>query len=351
MVHGITGGTPLFMVSMLDDLVKQKLVDRSDGRWVLHGTIDDVAGRLPDNVRRLIDIQIDRLSPTERRVLEIASVVGTRFSSGLVAAAQGTTVDLVEEICDDLVRREHTLRALGPETWPDGTTHSSYAFRHSLYQAVALERSPIGRRRGWHRSIAERLMAGYAERSAEVSVDLAFHFERANEWLTAAQFYAAAGARASSQFAGLDATVRFKAGLDLLERVPASRERDAVELRLLIGLAPRLIEQQLADPPWSEVHARILTLSRSTGLESPPWSVVFGKWLSSFIHGDLPAAGAGAERLVAMAEESRDMELLASAVAARAVVSFFRGESGRSRVAVRQVGEHLRPHLRRDRRR
>jgi energy-coupling factor transporter ATP-binding protein EcfA2 len=141
-VHGITGGTPLFMVSVVDDLVKQRLIDQSDGIWSLHGPVDEVATRRPDSVGQLIDIQIDRLTQAEQRVLEVASAIGMEFTAGLVAAAQETSVDAVEEVCDGLVRREHALRALGPRLWPDGTTQSRYAFRHNLYQAVAARAQP-----------------------------------------------------------------------------------------------------------------------------------------------------------------------------------------------------------------
>lgn len=337
-VQGITGGTPLFLVSVMDDLVKRKVVDVIDGSWSLRGSVDEVATHRPENVRQLIDIQIDRLTPAEQRVLEIGSAIGMEFTAGLVAAAQDESVDAVEEICDGLVRRGHVLRALDARGWPDGTTQSRYAFRHDLYQAVALGRSPSGRRRLWHRRFAERLLAAYPEQTAEVSVELALHFERANDWLKAGEFYAAAGERAGSRCAGLDATVRFKAGLDLVKRAPPSGERDLLELRLLTGIAPRLIEQQLADPAWSEVHARILVLSQSTGRRSPPWPAVFGKWMSSFIVGDLGSAIAGAERLVAVAKERQDSELLAAATSAQGVATFFRGDLVEARVLLEKSG-------------
>lgn len=331
-VHQITGGTPIFMVSVLDDLVKQKMIERRLGGWSMRCSVEEIAKRRPDNVRQLIDIQLDRLTDAEQRVLEISSALGMNFSAGLVAAALESSVDFVEEICDGLVRREHALLALGSMIWPDGTTHSGYAFRHNLYRAVALERSPVGRRRAWHRRFADRLLAAYKDSAAEVCVELALHFEGANEWSRAAEFYAVAGERASSKFAGLDATIRFKAGLDLIKYAPASSERDAIELRLLTGIAPRLIEQQLADPPWSEVHARILVLTKNAGLDSPPWSTVFGTWLASFILGDLRAAITGAERLVSMAEGQRDSELLAAATSAQAAALFFRGDLAKARV-------------------
>ena len=337
-LHGITGGTPLFLVSVMDDLAKQKVVDVIDGIWCLRGSVDEVAAHRPENVRQLIDIQIDRLTPGEQRVLEIASAIGMEFTAGLVAAAQDGSVDAVEEICDGLVRRGHVLRALDARGWPDGTTQSHYAFRHNLYQAVALGRSSSGRRRLWHRRFAGRLLAAYPEQTAEISVELALHFERANDWLRAGEFYAAAGERAASRFAGLDATVRFKAGLDLVKRAPASVERDVIELRLLTGIAPRLIEQQLADPPWSQVHARILVLSQGAGHRSPPWPAVFGKWISSFIGGDLGSAIAGAERLVAMAEERQDSELLAAATSAQGVATFFRGDLVQARALLEKSG-------------
>jgi predicted ATPase len=41
---------------------------------------------MPDDLRQLIDQQVDRLAPAAQRLLEVASVAGVEFSTTAVAA-------------------------------------------------------------------------------------------------------------------------------------------------------------------------------------------------------------------------------------------------------------------------
>jgi hypothetical protein len=75
----------------------------------------------------MIKQQSERLTPEERRILEVASVVGAEFSAAAVAAGVGTEIEEVEEQCGELARRERFLRAAGTEEWPDGTGAATVA--------------------------------------------------------------------------------------------------------------------------------------------------------------------------------------------------------------------------------
>src|ERR1700722_19790888 len=92
-IYRTTGGNPLFVVTLIDDLSGRQMIRPVNGRWELATTVEDVASRRPDSIRRLLDVQIDRLSATEQRVLEAASVAGTTFAAGVVAHALSTPVD------------------------------------------------------------------------------------------------------------------------------------------------------------------------------------------------------------------------------------------------------------------
>ena len=181
MIHSRTGGNPLFVVSVADDLVRRAVLVERSGRW----DVDDRAGlaaiAIPDDIRRMIGHQLDRVSEDERRLLEAASAAGTEFSAATVAAADEIGLEEAERACALLAERGAFLTHAGSDTWPDGTVAARYGFRHALYQEVVYERTPAGRRAHLHRRIGERLDAGLREHAGEMAAELAMHFERGRD--------------------------------------------------------------------------------------------------------------------------------------------------------------------------
>ncbi|MBI3301935.1 MAG: AAA family ATPase [Deltaproteobacteria bacterium] len=168
-IHRHTDGNPLFMVNVVDSLVRQGVVVEVDGRWEVKGEVEEVGERVPENLLQLIVQQSERLSAAEQRVLAAASVAGVEFSAAAVAAGLEEGAAQVEERCEELVRREQFLQARGPEEWPDGTVAGRYRFLHALYQEVVYKRVPVGQRLWRHRRIGEREEAAYGSRARESS--------------------------------------------------------------------------------------------------------------------------------------------------------------------------------------
>ena len=131
--------------------------------------MEDMAARRPDSIRRLIDVQIDRLRAFEQRIVEVAAIAGMTFAAGVVAHALEADADDVDSACESLANERRLLRYAGTETWPDGTIQSRYAFRHALFQHAAFKRSTAATVRAWHRKIAERLETGYVGKEGEVA--------------------------------------------------------------------------------------------------------------------------------------------------------------------------------------
>jgi DNA-binding winged helix-turn-helix (wHTH) protein len=61
MVHSMTGGNPLFIASLFDELEKNGLLRRDDEGWRLVTGLDGVAAQRPDAIRRFVDAQLDHL--------------------------------------------------------------------------------------------------------------------------------------------------------------------------------------------------------------------------------------------------------------------------------------------------
>jgi DNA-binding winged helix-turn-helix (wHTH) protein len=238
-IHKMTGGNPLFVVTLLEDLVTRGMIRETERGWELAARVDDVSAQRPDNIRRLIDTQIDRLTATEQRILEVASVAGVEFAVGAVAHALDAEVDEVDSTCETLADGRRFLEYVGTEPWPDGSIHARYAFAHALIQHAALARSPSASVRLWHRKIAERLETGYAGREEDVAGELAVHFERGQRPAQAARHYVAAGERAARRFADVEAAAHFERALGLLPQVADRPDHDRLELRAAYGLGMR----------------------------------------------------------------------------------------------------------------
>jgi predicted ATPase len=214
------------------------VLKRIDGRWQLTIPLHEVAAHRPDTVTRLIDIQIDRLSDREQRVLEVAAAAGATFTAAVIASALELDADRVDATCEALAKARHFLRAMGTETWPDGTVQYGYGFVHAMFQHAALARSSSASIRLWHRRFGERLESGYAADTDSIAAELAVHFEACHQYPKATAYYVDAGERAARRF-GLSSALRhFARARELVSRLPTGDERDALELRVLRNLAP-----------------------------------------------------------------------------------------------------------------
>jgi DNA-binding winged helix-turn-helix (wHTH) protein len=240
-VDGITGGVPLFVVSLLDDVARRRMVVERDGTWEVTVTADELRAHRPESVRQLIDIGLDRLTLDEQRVLECAAVVGLEFPPVLVAAALDRPVEDVDELCDGLVRRGLFLRRAGVGEWPDGSETVRYAVTHGLVHEVCLARSAAARVQRWHHVIAETLESAHGERAPEFAHVLASHFDQSRDLARAVHYYRLAGDQNAQRFASPDAMRMYQRAHELVVRLPAGADRDRIELDLLGGLTQATI--------------------------------------------------------------------------------------------------------------
>jgi DNA-binding winged helix-turn-helix (wHTH) protein/tetratricopeptide (TPR) repeat protein len=226
-----TGGNPLFLTTLVDELEGQGLIRKEEGRWELSTSVQEVAARRPDSIRRLIDVQIDRLGAVEQRILEVAGVAGMTFAAGVVAHALEADTQDVDSACESLAKERRLLRFVGSETWPDGTIQARYAFRHALFEHAALARSTATVVRARHRKIAERLEAGYVGQEEEVAGELATHFGLGQMPGKAARYHVIASERSTRLCGYKEAAAHHEHACALLDAMPESRERDVLELR------------------------------------------------------------------------------------------------------------------------
>ena len=165
-------GNPLFVEEMLEMLIDDGHLERSNGSWVSVGEMAEVA--VPPSISSLLEARLDRLRSDERAVIEHASVVGKVFYGGAIEALFGTDPPPnLRELVMSLVRRE-LIRA-ERSTLPG---QEMYRFRHLLIRDAAYEGMPKELRAELHERFADWLEHIAGERIDEQQEILAYHLEQ-----------------------------------------------------------------------------------------------------------------------------------------------------------------------------
>jgi DNA-binding winged helix-turn-helix (wHTH) protein/tetratricopeptide (TPR) repeat protein len=231
-VHRRSDGNPLFMTVLVDQLIARGWLAEQDGGWRLTAPRSTIEGEVPDDLRDLLEGLFLRARPEEQEVLAAASVAGVVFDSPAVAAALDDMPGQVESICHHLCRAQGWLEDQGSRDWPDGTLAARYRFRHSLYQRVLYDRLSPSRRAALHERIGLRLEAAFRGRTAEISAELARHFQGGRGGRRAVVYLEQAAGRDYDRRAYRDVMACLEPALRLLDAQPDTVERWRDELRL-----------------------------------------------------------------------------------------------------------------------
>ncbi len=158
----------------------------------LRGLQDSTAERLalPQRVREVIGLRLERLVDASRSLLSVAAVIGHEFEFELLRQAAGLEEDATAQGVEELVRRR-LLTATGDRL----------DFTHHRIRDVAYGELPSWRRRRLHCQVAEAIEDLYADRRPDFWEALAEHFERGQQRAKAADYYLAVARRARRRYA------------------------------------------------------------------------------------------------------------------------------------------------------
>ena len=241
LVHRRTDGVPLFVVQLAQAWTDAGVLRPASGRWELAPRPPGDDPEVPDDLRRLLELQLERLDAADLAMLEAAAVGGVEFAAATVAADGPGTVDAAEERCAALARHGRFLRPTGTVDWSDGTVSSGFRFAHDLHRTVLYDRIPAGRRARLHAAVAGRLERAYGPAAAAHAAELATHFLEGRDHPRAVGYLQAAAAQALGRSAPREAIQHLEALLEALPRLPDGPERDQAELAAQLSLGPALI--------------------------------------------------------------------------------------------------------------
>jgi class 3 adenylate cyclase/tetratricopeptide (TPR) repeat protein len=124
-------GIPLYAVETVRMLLSDGLVVLEGDAYRPTGDLSELS--VPASLHALIASRLDGLDPTDRSLLQAASVIGKMFSLDALSAVSGQPVDEVVSRLRPLVRRE----MLTLEADPRSPEHGQYGFVQALIREVA----------------------------------------------------------------------------------------------------------------------------------------------------------------------------------------------------------------------
>jgi DNA-binding winged helix-turn-helix (wHTH) protein/tetratricopeptide (TPR) repeat protein len=232
LIYRRSGGNPLFMVTILQDMVKKRLIAQADGRWTLGVALADVEPSVPETLDQLIEMQFQQLSSLEQCILRSASVAGEHFSVWAISTTAEFESGSIDEACDGLADRLQFIKAAGIHKLANGQISAHYDFRHSLYREVLYRRLSEIARSKLHLLLAQRLMAFCDPCEQELATELALHFEGGYDYEHAVHYLILAAENAVARFAYRDCIEILHHAHDLVPKLSPSL-RAEIEVRIL----------------------------------------------------------------------------------------------------------------------
>jgi class 3 adenylate cyclase/tetratricopeptide (TPR) repeat protein len=220
-----TEGNPFFLEECVRSLVETGALVGERGAYRLVHDLPSV--RVPATVQAILAARIDRLPAEEKRLLQIAAVIGKDVPDALLRAVADRGEDELRRGLTALQAAEFLYEAsLFPEL--------EYTFKHALTHEVAYGGLLQERRKTLHGRVLEAIERLYPDRLDEHVERLAYHALRADVWEKAVAYARAAGQRAASRSAYREALSWFEQAITAIVHAPEDRptREQAVDLRL-----------------------------------------------------------------------------------------------------------------------
>lgn len=222
----VTGGNPLFVEEFVAS-IREKRVETT----------------MPSSIRALISSRLDMLPPDERKLLQVASVVGEMFWPSAVETLGGFPAD--REILERLVQREFIRRTAQSQV----SGQQQYEFKHALVRDVAYGILPRRERRTLHASLITWMEQTLGSQISENYDLLAYHALEAQQKGRALDYLVRAGDRARRAAAHGEAASLYTRAIAIANETGGSERLS--ELHTLCGRAYIAVSQ------WSEARPEL----------------------------------------------------------------------------------------------
>jgi tetratricopeptide (TPR) repeat protein len=307
---------------------RRHVADKSDGvpifieemtRAALESYPPFESRSIPASLQDLLLARLDRLG-TAKDLAQLAAVIGREFTNDLLRAVAGAPEPKLEHDLAQLVDGGVLLRRGSPPT-------TRYTFRHALIQDAAYGLLLTGTRRQYHQRVAETLTSRFPEVAETQPELLARHFSEAGLVEPAVGYWLRAARRGVERSANVEAAAHARQGLELLERLPPTADRDGLELALQTALGSALMTLQgYSSDEVEAAFAKAQVLCERLGNQGQLFHSVLGLWTYYVTRANYTKGLELAERLLLMAQGQGQPAILVFADYCLGFTRYFHGD-------------------------
>ncbi|MFW5927799.1 MAG: tetratricopeptide repeat protein [Thermoplasmatota archaeon] len=226
-LHKKTEGNPLFVKESIQQMLEEGIIDPKNDRFPKKE--DDIL--ISDLIQNVIERRINRLDDDTIKILEIGSVIGEKINFELL-----TETSKMDEI--DLL--DHIDMLIGNQLWVEGSDQEVFFFSHELIEDTAYNRIKGLKKRLLHKRVAKNMVELFGDQLDEKSPKLAYHYEKAEQYSEALDYYIKAGERAEGLYAHEDAIEMYKKALEMSENISEDKV-DQIEILQKIAKAHSIL--------------------------------------------------------------------------------------------------------------
>jgi class 3 adenylate cyclase/predicted ATPase len=318
-----TEGNPFFMEELVQTLAEEGVLAGERGRYRVEKAVTEL--HIPTTVQGVLAARIDRLPADEKETLQTLSVIGKELPLALLRRVTGHSEDELYRLLSRLQAGEFIYEQ---PAFPE----PEYTFKHALTQEVSYQSLLRERRKVLHEQTARAIEELYQYGLDEHYNELAHHYGRAENTSRAVEYLHLVGQQAVKCFAFGEAITQITKGLELLNTLPETPQRNQQELLLQIALGGAWIVGKGGTAPEVE-NAYIRARQLCQGAEETPhlFNVLeLGLWFY-LSRADLYKARELGEQLLSLAQRQQDSGLLSLAHGLLGYVLVWSGELSQAR--------------------
>jgi adenylate cyclase len=179
-----SAGNPFYVQEIIREFAERKILVGGRGAYRRQHEIADIT--VPPTLQATIGARIDRLTPSAKRTLNAAAIIGSRFGVDLLGIVLGDADSVGHAQLAELVHSELIDQVMF-------TPRAEYAFRHPLVRTVAYESQLKTARAQLHRRLAAALEQRHAVPADDIAAVIAGHLEAAGDDREAFNWHMRAG--------------------------------------------------------------------------------------------------------------------------------------------------------------
>ncbi|TRO53023.1 hypothetical protein E2P63_02790, partial [Candidatus Bathyarchaeota archaeon] len=208
LAHKLTNesqGNPLFVVESLKMMRERDALIQENNQWKLTSTELEI----PTKIKDIILQRLECLERSQRKIVEVSSVIGEKFDPEILASALDLDLDEVIAELDVINQATSLLDCKDALYWFD---HART--RDSIYEEISSALKKL-----YHKKIAQALIR-MSKNSSLPFVELAYHYDKSGDKENAIKYAIAAGQDALAKWSNTEAIKQFSYILNIVEKDP-----------------------------------------------------------------------------------------------------------------------------------